>query len=80
MEVDLDTGSETERVLFDSTKFAASPFFQVNDAAEKDPKVVVDFCKKAYYVEATLIAPALVVGHPAAISIIKVCPKQPPFA
>jgi hypothetical protein len=34
---------------------------------------------KAYYVEATLVAPALLAGHPAAISIIKVVAKQPDF-
>jgi hypothetical protein len=81
MEVDLDTGSETSRVLFDSTSpdFSASPFFQVNTAIEKEPKGVFDFVKKAYYVQATLVAPALVVGHPAAISIIKVFAKQPEF-
>jgi hypothetical protein len=79
MEVDLDTGSETERVVFDSTKFSASPFFQVNKTVEASPKGVFDFVKKAYYVEATLVAPALVVGHPAAISIIKVVAEQQEF-
>jgi hypothetical protein len=79
MEVDLDTGSETERVVFDSTSFSPSPFFQVNEAFENDRRGVFDFGKKAYYVDATLIAPAVVVGHPAAISIIKVIAKQPDF-
>jgi hypothetical protein len=40
---------------------------------------VLDFVNKAYYVEATLVAPALLAGHPAAISIIKVVAKQPDF-
>jgi hypothetical protein len=81
VEVDLDTGSETPRVLFDSTdpNFSASPFFQLNSAVEKEPTGVFDFVKKAYYVEATLVAPMLVVGDPAAIAIIKVFPKQPDF-
>jgi hypothetical protein len=79
MELDLDTGSETERAVFDSTKFSASPFFQVNKAVEGSPTGVFDFVKKAYYVEATLVAPALVVGHPATISIIKVVAEQQGF-
>jgi hypothetical protein len=76
IEVDLQTGSEKDVIFFDST----SPFFQVKEASAADPptlfKGVLDFVKKAYYVEATLVAPALVVGNPAAISIIKVIAKQ----
>jgi hypothetical protein len=81
IEVDLATGSETVPVLvlFDSTKFPASPFFQVQTAFAANFEGVLDFVNKAYYVEATLVAPALVVGHPAAISIIKVIAEQPSF-
>jgi len=71
IEVDLANGSETELILFDSTSFPASPSFQVRTAFAQHFEGVLDFVKKAYYVEATLVAPALVVGNPAAISIIK---------
>jgi hypothetical protein len=79
MEVDLQTGSETVLVSFDSTSFPASPFFQVQTAFAQHFEGVLDFVKKAYYVEATLVAPALIVGHPAAISIIKVIAEQSSF-
>ena len=78
-EVDLETGSETVLIPFDSTSFPASPFFQVQTAFAAHFEGVFDFVKKAYYVEATLVAPALVVGHPAAISIIKVIAEQSSF-
>jgi hypothetical protein len=80
-EVDLRTGNDPDEglVLFDSTNFAASPSFKVETAFATQFEGVLDFVKKAYYAEATLIAPALVVGHPAAISIIKVVAKQPDF-
>jgi hypothetical protein len=80
-EVDLHTGNDPDEglVLFDSTKFAASPSFKVETAFAAQFEGVLDFANKAYYVEATLVAPALVVGHPAAISIIKVVAKQPDF-
>jgi len=79
IEVDLATGSETVLVLFDSTAFPGSPFFQVQTAFATNFEGVLDFVNKAYYVEATLVAPTLVVGHPAAISIIKVIAEQPRF-
>jgi hypothetical protein len=80
-EVDLRTGNDPDPglVLFDSTKFAASASFKVETAFATQFEGVLDFVNKAYYVEATLVAPALVVGHPAAISIIKVVAKQPDF-
>jgi hypothetical protein len=82
IEVDLQTGSEKDVIFFDSTKFQASPFFQVKTASAADPPTlfggVLDFVKKAYYIEATLVAPAVVVGNPAAISIIKVIAEQAP--
>lgn len=78
-EVDLETGSETVLIPFDSTSFPASTFFQVQTAFAPHFEGVFDFVKKAYYVEATLVAPALAVGHPAAISIIKVIAEQSSF-
>src|SRR4051794_39154294 len=80
-EVDLRTGSDPDQglVLFDSTQFPASPSFKVERAFAAQFEGVLDFVNKAYYVEATLVAPALLAGHPAAISIIKVVAKQPDF-
>jgi hypothetical protein len=80
-EVDLNTGNDPDQglVLFDSTKFAPASSFKVETAFATQFEGVLDFVNKAYYVEATLVAPALVVGHPAAISIIKIVAKQPDF-
>jgi hypothetical protein len=76
-EVDLTSGSDRALVLFESTAFPPiRPFFQVNRAFAKDFEGVLDFVKKAYYVEATLVASALVAGHPAGISIIKVIAER----
>jgi hypothetical protein len=72
MQVDIENGAETQLIPFDSSSFPASPNFQVQLVSTGDGAVPLDFVNKAYYVEATLIAPALVVGNPAAISIIKV--------
>ena len=63
----------------DSAGFPASPQFQVQTAFAQHFEGVLDFVKKAYYVEATLVAPGIVAGHPAAISIIKVIAQQPDF-
>jgi hypothetical protein len=79
IEVDLATGSETELILFDSTRFAANPFFQVQTAFAEHFEGVLNFVRKAYYVEATLVASAVVAGNPAAISIIKLIAEQTPF-
>jgi len=72
VEVDLQTGAETQRILLNSN----SASFQVVQQPEGPPSTVMDFVKKAYYVEATLTASALVVGHPAAIQIIKIEPDS----
>jgi hypothetical protein len=73
IEVDFESGMETSRILFKSNN---SPNFQVQSAFETPPigenSTPLDFVNKAYYVEATLTASALVIGHPAAISIIKI--------
>jgi hypothetical protein len=81
VEVDLATGAETapDLVTFDSASFPASPSFQVQTAFAQHFEGVLDFVKKAYYVEATLVAPALVAGNPAAISIIKLVAEQAGF-
>jgi hypothetical protein len=70
VEVDLQTGAETQRIRLNSNTTS----FQVVQQPEGPPSTVMDFVKKAYYVEATLTASALVVGHPAAIQIIKIVP------
>lgn len=76
IEVDLATGVESPPLIqFDSNAFPPSPSFHVQAATTAFRPV--DFVKKAYYIEATLIAPALVVGHPAAISIIKLSAEPP---
>ncbi len=75
IEVDLATGTENVMVTFDSNAFPASNAFQVQAAFTAFRPV--DFVRKAYYVEATLVAPALIVGHPAAISIVKLSAEPP---
>jgi hypothetical protein len=76
MEVDMENGTETQRILFDSNSFPPNPNFQVQSAWEED-SAVMDFVNKAYYVEATLVASAVVVGHSAAISVIKILSSPP---
>ena len=72
MQVDPENGTETQLILFDSNSFPPKPNFQVQSVSAKNDSLLLDFINKAYYVEATLIAPELVIGNPAAISIIKV--------
>jgi len=73
IEVDLASGIEKARIQFNSDNHTA---FEDQDAFESagDPprSVPFDFGKKAYYVEATLTASAVAIGHPAAISIIQI--------
>jgi hypothetical protein len=70
MQVDIASGMETQRILFD---LPATPNFQEQQAFEQvESSTPMDFINQAYYVEATLVAPELVVGHPAAISSIQV--------
>ncbi len=70
-EVDLVSGTEKALIAFDSTHLPAPPGFHVELVQEKCASADLDFLNKAYYVEATLIAPELAIGNPAAISIIK---------
>jgi len=77
-EVDLNTGNDPDPPLIVFDKSSAS--FKVETVFAQHFEGVLDFVNKAYYVEATLVAPALLVGHPAAISIIKLVAKQPDFS
>lgn len=78
IEVDLYTGAENPLVTLDSaspTLNASSPDalgFRVAGVFQDHDFPVLDFEKKAYYVEAVLSAPLILIGQPAAISIIKV--------
>ena len=72
VEVDLATGAENQLILFESKHFPANPNFQVQTVSATTDSKLMDFIAKAYYVEATLTAPQLAVGHPAEISIIKI--------
>jgi hypothetical protein len=71
MQVDIENGQETQLLPDGTNSFQASPDFQVQTVYPKDDSTLLDFVTKAYYVEATLIAPEQAIGHPAAISIIK---------
>jgi|SRR5262245_44268044 hypothetical protein len=71
MQVNILDGTETQLILFDSTKFPTSVGFQTQRVDTADDSQPLDFVNNAFYVEATLIAPAVVVGEVAAISIIK---------
>jgi hypothetical protein len=78
IEVNIETGIENTRISFSSDN---KPGFEVQSAIEKSDSEVssvpFDFTKNAYYVEATLTASALVLGHPAAISIIQISAPNP---
>jgi hypothetical protein len=79
METDMLTGTEKQLIVFNSQSFPPQPGFQVQTASAPANSTVMDFVNKAYYVEATLIAPAVAVGSPAEISVIKVI-ASPNFA
>ncbi len=71
MQVSINTGEETQLVLFDSTRFPATSGFQLQRAAAPTDSAVLDFVNNGYYVEATLITSAIVIGKPSAISVIQ---------
>jgi hypothetical protein len=83
-EVDLASGAESVRVLLDTSTivgYHSGAGFTVQTVPEtltSLSSVPMDFVGKAYYVEATLVASAVIIGDPAAISIVKVL-AQPPF-
>ena len=79
METDMLSGTERQLISFNSQSFPPQPGFQVQAVATPANSTVMDFVNKAYYVEATLIAPATAVGSPAEISVIKVF-ASPNFA
>jgi hypothetical protein len=71
MQVNILDGIETQLVLFDSTQFPPSAGFQTQRVDTAQDAQALDFVNNAFYVEATLIAPAVAIGAVAAISIIK---------
>jgi hypothetical protein len=73
VEVDLQTGAETQRILLNSNTANFQVVVKEENPTAPESKVM-DFVEKAYYVEATLTASAVVIGHPAAIQIIKIQP------
>jgi hypothetical protein len=79
MEVDMLAGTEKQLIFFNSQSFPSQPGFQVQAVPASADSTVMDFLNKAYYVEATLIAPAIAVGSPAEISVVQVFPS-PNFA
>ena len=73
IEVDLASGIENTRIQFNSNNHNAFEDQHAFESAGDPPhSVPFDFGKKAYYVEATLTASAIAIGHPAAISIIQI--------
>jgi hypothetical protein len=73
VEVDLASGTENTRIQFNSNNHNAFEDQHAFESAGDPPhSVPFDFGNKAYYVEATLTASAIAIGHPAAISIIQV--------
>jgi hypothetical protein len=73
VEVDLQTGAEAQRILLNSNTANFQLVVKEENPTAPESKVM-DFVEKAYYVEATLTASAVVIGHPAAIQIIKIQP------
>jgi len=73
IEVDLTTGVETERLLFNSNNppAAAAKGYQVKDGLA-DCGGSFDFIRKAYYIEVTLTVSSLVVNSAAGIQMIKI--------
>jgi hypothetical protein len=73
IEVDLASGIEKTRIQFSSNNHTAFEDQHAFESAGDPPQSVpFDFDKKAYYVEATLTASAVAIGHPAAISTIQI--------
>jgi hypothetical protein len=73
IEVDLASGMENTRIPFNSNNHTAFEDQHAFESAGDPPhSVPFDFDKKAYYVEATLTASAVAIGHPAAISVIQI--------
>jgi hypothetical protein len=77
VQVDLETGAETQLIPAGNDHFQPTLYFEVKTLYAEGWSVPLDFVEKAYYVEATLTAPAMVIGHPAAISIVKLLATPP---
>ena len=71
IEIDLTTASETLRLRLESRTFPPSQNYQVQSVGELSPTWACDFETKAYYIEATLSIPAILVGNVARINVIK---------
>jgi hypothetical protein len=71
MQVNIETGAETQLILFDSNSFPPKSGFQLQQVAAPHDSPLLDFVNNGYYVEATLITSAIVIGDPSAISVIK---------
>jgi len=69
VQVALNSGAEITLLRFDSASFAPADTLVMNYTTTSDDlpvhSPVMDFVNFAYYVEATLTASAIVVGHPA---------------
>ena len=72
MQMDGESGIEAQLILFNSNSFPTKPDFQLQSVSASNNSPLLDFVNKGYYVEATLNAPVLTIGHPAAISMIKI--------
>jgi hypothetical protein len=71
VQVSLANGADHDLLHFDSTDFPPAHSF-VTQSTGQSLSSVMDFVNLAYYVEATLIASAIVAGNPAEIAVIQV--------
>jgi hypothetical protein len=74
MQVNINDGTETQLILFNSNQFPPSLGFQTGLVQTAQDSQPLDFVNNAFYVEATLAIPTIVLGEVAAISIIKLQP------
>ena len=72
VQFDRSSGTETDLLHFDSADFPPADGFATNGSLAGPPVAVMDFVNCAYYVEATLTASAIVVGHPAEVAVVRV--------
>jgi hypothetical protein len=71
VQVSLANGADHDLLHFDSGDFPPAHSF-VTQSTGQSLSSVMDFVNLAYYVEATLIASAIVAGNPAEIAVIQV--------
>ncbi len=79
IEVDLASGVEKQRIRFNSDNHNNFDVQFVFEDSGIENSIPFDFVNKAYYVEATLTASAVAIGHPAAISMIQISAPTTPF-